>query len=475
MKKTLVALAALAAAGGAFAQSGNARAITGSGVEIFGIADARINYATSTNAGSISRLDNSGESSSRLGFRGVEDIGGGWGAGFWLEAGVGSDDGRGQNTTQNSTNNGQNLSVGTGANLPAAAAGSGTTQYNTASTSSLAGLQGLTFNRAAVVSLLNKGFGEIRAGRDYAPTFWNLTVYDPFGTVGMGSASNIALGTINPAGATVAPPGTTKPQVRTSNSIGWLSNDMGGFRAQVQYAFSEVPTNCAGQTTVNAANQSTGNSCPAAAGDGRYIGARLQYNSGPLSMALATGTTTYNALPTADAVAGLNAMNAVSLNPGGNRPHLGDYKVTNFGASYDAGSVKWFAQYGEQSQGAFTGITYTAATNTNALDAAITPEAKLKHYLLGATVPMNSWLFKATYGSGTRSQAAVNDRTQTQYALGAVYNFSKRTAAYGTYASITGTGLGTTVNQGTLTSTAVTATSGDVKGTGFDIGLRHSF
>ncbi|MEY2661205.1 MAG: hypothetical protein RLZZ123_2377, partial [Pseudomonadota bacterium] len=39
MKKSLVALATLAAATGAFAQSPNARAITGSNVEIFGVMD----------------------------------------------------------------------------------------------------------------------------------------------------------------------------------------------------------------------------------------------------------------------------------------------------------------------------------------------------------------------------------------------------------------------------------------------------
>ena len=483
------ALAALAAAGGAFAQSGNARAITGSGVEIFGIADARINYATATNAGSLSRLDNSGESSSRLGFRGVEDIGGGWGAGFWLEAGVGSDDGRGQNTTNNNTNMGQNFAVGTGNVLPTAAAGSAAGSVGTPSTGGLNGLQGLTFNRAAVVSLLNKDFGEIRLGRDYAPTFWNLTVYDPFGTVGMGSHANIALGVLNPAGASIAPPGTAKPEIRTSNSVGWLSNNLNGFRIQAQYAFSEVATNCIGLGTVNAANQSTSNTCAAASGDGRYIGVRVQYNSGPLSLAAATGTATYTSTVSADAVTGLNALNTTWLNSGGNQPFFGDYKVTNLGGSYDAGSVKLFAQYGEQTQGSFTSALYTANAAPNAntgvytVNGTLAQASTLKHYLLGATVPMGNWLYKASYGSGTRSAggltaanaAITNDRTYTQFALGAVYNFSKRTAVYGTYSAMTGTGLGATVSQGVLTSTAVTATSGDVKASGFDVGVRHSF
>ena len=31
------------------------------------------------------------------------------------------------------------------------------------------------------------GLGEIRLGRDYVPTFWNDTVFDPFGTNGVGA------------------------------------------------------------------------------------------------------------------------------------------------------------------------------------------------------------------------------------------------------------------------------------------------
>jgi predicted porin len=80
-------------------------------------------------------------------------------ASFWLEAGVNNDNGSGQNTVQNS---------GTGAS---AFSGSG---------------GGLTFNRRSTVSL-SGGWGEVRIGRDYTPSFWNLTVFDPFGTNGSGT------------------------------------------------------------------------------------------------------------------------------------------------------------------------------------------------------------------------------------------------------------------------------------------------
>ena len=80
MKKTLVALAALAATG-AFAQST---------VSIWGAVDASYNYASADLAAgnqTKSFMGNSQLGSSKLGFSGLEDLGGGLKAKFWLEAG----------------------------------------------------------------------------------------------------------------------------------------------------------------------------------------------------------------------------------------------------------------------------------------------------------------------------------------------------------------------------------------------------
>jgi len=135
MKKSLVALAALAVAGVASAQSS---------VTLFGVVDASVTGYSNTarderatvfpnqfgipvylNQGSVKtsrrELANSAYNSSRLGFRGTEDLGGGLAASFWLEAPISNDDGS----------------------------------------------QGVaTFARRSTVSL-SGGFGEIRLGRDY--------------------------------------------------------------------------------------------------------------------------------------------------------------------------------------------------------------------------------------------------------------------------------------------------------------------
>src|SRR4051812_3948147 len=142
MKKTLIALAALATAGVASAQSS---------VTLFGVVD--LSYENvHTAAGRVSGLAPSANSSSRLGFRGVEDLGGGMSASFWLEAAIAPQSGISSSGT-----------TGNNQNPPAAGA---TPLFNGATAG------GLTFNRRSTVSL-SGGFGEVRLGRDYTPTFWN--------------------------------------------------------------------------------------------------------------------------------------------------------------------------------------------------------------------------------------------------------------------------------------------------------------
>lgn len=117
MKKSLLLLSAMGLAGAACAQSS---------VTLFGIVDATIAHGS----GSIAKrtqLSNGGYNSNRLGFRGVEDLGGGLSAHFWLEAALAVDDGQGGATNSN------NQASGTGA--------------------ATAGRQGLTFSRRSTVGI----------------------------------------------------------------------------------------------------------------------------------------------------------------------------------------------------------------------------------------------------------------------------------------------------------------------------------
>jgi predicted porin len=349
MKKSLVALAALAAATGAFAQSS---------VTMFGIVDATFAYGKG-DVNKRTQLTNSGLNSSRFGVRGVEDLGGGMNGSFHLEAGLNNDNGS-----------------------------MGATSLDNQGTASGGG--GLTFNRRSTVSL-GGGFGEARLGRDYTPHFWNHTVYDPFGTNGVGTTQ-----TLN---SSIGGPTT----VRASNSIGYfLPGNLGGAFGQVQYYM--------GENLSNAANKN----------DGSGFSARGGYANGPISAALAFGQTKY--------LAGTGKITTV-----------------NFGGSYDLGVVKLSGLY-DQDKNALTGLKGTG-------------------FLFGVNAPVGAAEIRAAFS--TYKTKPGNAQT-SKFAVGGVYNLSKRTAAYATFATLTNkNGAAQALNGATGVA--------NKKSSGFDVGVRHSF
>ena len=420
MKKSLVALAALAVAGVASAQSS---------VTLFGVVDASISGYSSTarderatvfpnafgipvylNQGSVKtsrrELANSGYNSSRLGFRGTEDLGGGLAASFWLEAPISNDDGS----------------------------------------------QGVaTFARRSTVSL-SGGFGEIRLGRDYTPTFWNDTVFDPFGTNGVGtnliSTANTAFGGFGTPAASVgsfANVGSSN-YVRASNTIGYfLPPNLGGFYGQFQYGFAEKTKYSSGIFTPDVANSQR---------QGRYIGGRFGYANGPLDVALAYGSSTVGDNYYAGTTTKVNTL--------------------NLGASYDFGPVKLFGELSKAK---------------NKIDYEVTPllggrpDIDLTGYLLGVTVPVGAGLIRASWShvkydtNQPFNPFAVNnsDPKANKIALGYVHNLSKRTALYATIARVSNkNGAGLTVGGPAFYNNAAGAFT-PKSSTGYDFGIRHAF
>ena len=181
MKRISLALAAL----GAYAGMASAQ----SSLALYGTID--VNGRVVKNEGTSKRwsLGRDGLNSSQLGFKGIEDLGGGLKAGFVLLSSVGADsgdEGSGQSAT-----------------------GSGKFWY-----------------RRATVSLFSNA-GELRLGRDYTPTYWNNSNFDAFGAVGIGDSTRVQqLGT------------TTF--TRADNSIGYfLPPGLGGFYGQFMAAAAE--------------------------------------------------------------------------------------------------------------------------------------------------------------------------------------------------------------------------------------------
>lgn len=173
-------------------------------VTLFGIADAAFRHVDNQGRGSVNSVVSGSNSTSRLGVRGREDLGGGLWAGFHLEHGL-------------------LLDTGT----PASA-----TQF---------------WDRRSTVSVGDARWGEIRIGRDFVPSYTNWSRYDPFSYVGVGGANNFVSAT--PAGpiraAFGSAPNTT---VRSSNSVQWvMPSAWGGLEGEAMWAAREGGTAANGQ------------------------------------------------------------------------------------------------------------------------------------------------------------------------------------------------------------------------------------
>lgn len=192
-----------------------------SSVTLFGVLDANVR-SVKNGDNTVKSLSNNGLASSRLGVRGSESLGGGLSASFWLEHGFNSD---------------------TGSQSDAAR----------------------FWNRRSTVSL-NGGFGELRLGRDFTPTYSNFSAYDVFGDNGVAASGkfNSVLGT----GADTS--------TRADNLASYILPSLGGVYGQVSVA--------AGEGTAGK----------------KYAGGRLGYNAGPLNVSVAYGQTDVTALVPGD-------------------------------------------------------------------------------------------------------------------------------------------------------------------------------
>lgn len=385
MKKSLLALAVAGAfSGAAFAQSS---------VTLFGILDTNVGRLSSDQAagGSASqtRINNSGYNSSRLGVRGVEDLGGGLKAGFWLEGGIATDNGF---SGSNSNSNNQ-------------------------ATGAVAGNQGFHFARRSTVSLMG-GFGEIRLGRDYSPAFWNLTVFDPFGTNGVGTSASLGNAGLNGFFAT---------GVRTSNAVGYfLPQNIGGLYGQVMWAQGE--------------NLSTSPNKK----DGNLVGGRIGWAGGGLDIAIGFDQTKYESV-----VAGASTGN-------------GDVQRVNLGVSYKFGPVKPMLIYQQHEVDNVTAALADTGQERTDIE-------------LGVIWTIGNGDIRAKYArhdvDGVNlAGASIDENDGNMWVVGYVHNLSRRTALYGTYARMKNKGQGTAFGVG---GPAVTRPGG--KATGFEIGLKHSF
>ena len=482
MKKSLIALAALAATS-AFAQSS---------VTLYGIVEATVDvgynkkvdtitttngftgagaaaatspnltiptyvanvltFGAATNTGNVvSRTEqkngmriqdgnDQGTGTSRVGFRGTEDLGGGMKANFLMEMGLRIDDGAAPGV----------VGVNSGAS------------------------GGNLFGRNAWGGL-SGGFGEVRLGRQV------LGSYGVF-------ASSISAGSSN--GLYDAATGTAPliGGVRFSNAIRYMSPDFGGFKASVMLAAPETdadtstntittttPPGVAGTvlTTTTSASRRTG------------VDLALEYANGPAYVGFGynvrDGATNPSSGVTGFAV---GQTNTNSVNPG-------KISAWTLGGSYDLGVVKPFINYTRQTTK--TDRTDTLATGVAATSSSIgtNADSNVRAWSVGLRAPVGAFTIIAGYGNARTSGMSTtlvnqngavqlfntrNEQKQTAYQLGAQYALSKRTLVevnYGQNKLENNTNI--TVTNNSALANGNSAATANTRISALNVGLKHSF
>ena len=302
---------------------------------------------------SVSSLSSSGLDKSRIGVRGVEDLGDGFKASFWLESGINPDPG---------------------------------TQFDSTR----------FWNRRSTLSLIGR-FGEVRLGRDFTPTYTAWSGYDSFGTSGVGSSDRF-ISTLGTAVDTL---------VRSDNMVSYFTpTGLGGFYGQVSVAAGE-----------------------GAAGK-KYYGGRAGYSAGAVDVQVSYGQTT------------------VAPNTFGEDK----FKVASIGGSYDFGVVQMLGYWAQ--------MKYA--------------DLKLAAVNIGALVPLGPGKLRVSYvdanASGRTAAGISTDANDArQFALGYVYDLSKRTSLYASASRLQNKGAAT------FSISSPPAQVPGTNSTGYELGMRHRF
>jgi predicted porin len=276
---------------------------------------------------------------------------------------------------------------------------------------------GFNFLRRSTISLLSDSLGELRVGRDYTPNYWARDDFDPFNENGVGAQVNMMVLTqpIQPAdalpAAAVSPLGSgvlTFP--RASNSIQYFLPDrLGGVYGSLMVALGEKTAG------------------------GQLRAGRIGYKNDALNVSAEYDRTS---LP------------------------IGNLQQVNLGASYDFGVVKLMGLYGRIKR-----------------DMGAPGTAEQKNVLLGLTAPVGPGLVRLSYNRARISGAptgvvGLGLGTAHMVAAGYVYDLSKRTALYATYARI----------RNSAATQFVVGANGPALGgltgqtsSGYELGIRHRF
>jgi len=445
MKKSLLAIAAMTAfAGAAQAQSS---------VTVYGIIDVGVLSTNGTNGGAnangtaavaaaasviatptnsilavsstagsanggkrnTTAINSSNLSTSRLGFRGVEDLGGGLSANFTAEIGL------------TPTSNGFSGST----NSSASPLGTGYVHNANA-----------IDNRQSFGGLAKKGLGEVRVGRQYTP------VHEALCATNAGQCNAVA-GDMMYSGAnstnTLTPANGigVSYQIRASNAVRFASENINGFQAAALYSTNSTQN-------VNDSNATLATQAGQGSVNYRMHGLNASYTGVKnLDIRVAAQVTALNrdnlvATAASRTVIGSALVEIVpAVSQAVSRQEQKDQYAN---ISYDFGMAKVALQTVSLKVESVGAQTAKRTANQLSVTAPITPA-------------INTWV---SYGQGKIQATTANvNYAFSGYQLGGQYNLSKRTSLYGIY--------------GVAQQDAATAGQSAYKDTQYALGMKHTF
>jgi len=379
MKKSLFAVAAVTAfTGAAQAQSS---------VTVYGIMDLGYygtNASTSSQAAGTlktqtSRITNGNESTSRLGFKGTEDLGGGTSAFFTIEMGL---------TPADSSVTGYNTAV---------------TTFSQTSDKGGSAID----NRQSFVGLKKNGIGQVSLGRQYT-----LTYAEQAGTSPTANVTQVG-SVLYPSGGTAGLNSDASMTLRASNAIIATTDNFKGFTVSGMYVANNANASQnsnlgSGNTNWNGWGLGTNYTWNKLYLTYNYQSFKTQYSTGVVSAAAvldagqqATAATTI--------AAGTTAMWSAQ--------NTSD-KQQYAGATYDFGILKAYAGWsGRKVQDSLT----TYQINRNA------QQIGVRSYI---TPVVEAW---AAIGNGNIKDSTTGTAHFSAWQLGSNYYLSKRTNLYAIY------------------------------------------
>lgn len=410
-----------------------------SSVVIYGIADAGVMYVNNGGDDSRVKVVSGIADGSRLGFKGTEDIGGGYKAVFNLEARVELDRGT-QQAGNLSSNQGYALTKGLNFSVPAAAGGAATAAKLLAAVRS--GLQpnpnvniaNALFDRTSMVGLVTP-VGAVLLGRMYTPgyeVFNNADVFESGTAAGWGGIVG-GTGGLLTAGIAIRSDKSLQYRLETPNGVG------------VALMYGVEKSGYVGM-------------------DKRSWGGNVRYRANGWDVGLGHNHGT-------DQV--------------GNRGLV----TTTLGGSYNMENIKLFAGYHKQKNENSVIIRYAAETFAPtfasfgpALGASLTNQlntALVRNFYLDAASYQIGMHYRVGAGRIMASVVRQDDKTPsnsdaTQYGIGYDHNLSKRTDIYTVLAYIKNTNQGQYALGAASASGGFTAVPGD-SSRGVQFGIRHRF